>query len=146
MRKIIIISSVFSVLILLIIYYLHKTSSTYRKLDKDGFEFMINQIEAHRNDTLHLNGIRDEKFYYCPDSGFVNDKETAIAIAKIILPKIYGKGLLLRSYQTYLYKNEIWFVRTNHSSLKGYLRGDGDLFVLIDKKTGKIIGVFGTKD
>jgi len=135
------------IVIIIVILFPIIIFSRYHNFEKDDFEsFLFTQIVDKNGVISSINDSIEENSLYKPTKGFINDKEKAIGIAKIILPSIYGNRYLMREFSTYFYKNKIWIIRTNRPDIMGYIFGYGDIFVYINSQDGRIIGVCATKD
>lgn len=88
--------------------------------------------------------LRDSyrNFNYVPDSGYINNKEIAIRISKIILESIYGESIRNMTFEAHLIENQtIWVVfGIRPKGMKG-----GNPYIEINKRDGQILKVAHSK-
>ncbi len=86
------------------------------------------------NETIGAEPVKSIE----PKNGFVPDSTTAVAIARIVLPKIYGKEQINREEPLVAsLRDDFWLVvGTIPTGMKG-----GVANVKLSKKDGKIISV-----
>jgi hypothetical protein len=105
-----------------ILLFLTFTTNVYSQLH-------LKDSSALLSDTLGHNIVHNERV-------IIDDKETAIKLAEVILFKVYGESNIVRQ-RPFLIRNadNKWFI--SGTLPKGYV--GGTFYIIIDSKTGRII-------